>query len=161
MSIIRFVGERKNMGHNNVGYKVRLIHNCIHKYMEAKRSENKDEVTGMQRWILVYLKNHSDRDIYQKDIEQEFNVSRATASNMLQVMERKNLITREIANSDARCKKICLTPGARRMLDRAEADVNAMEKRLLTGFSEEEEKQLQGYLDRILKNFGIDNKTDH
>ena len=99
MSIIRFVGERKNMGHNNVGYKVRLIHNCIHKYMEAKRSENKDEVTGMQRWIMVYLKNHSDKDIYQKDLEKKFSISRSTVTNILKRMESKGYIRRELAHT--------------------------------------------------------------
>ncbi len=46
----------------------------------------------MRRWTLGYLNDHADTEIYQKDIEQEFKVSRATASNMLQLMERKGLI---------------------------------------------------------------------
>ena len=77
---------------DNVGYKMRLIHNRIHKQMEAKRIENEGNITGMQRWTLGYLNDHADTEIYQKDIEQEFKVSRATASNMLQLMERKGLI---------------------------------------------------------------------
>ena len=46
----------------------------------------------MDAW---YLNDHADTETYQKDIEQEFKVSRATASNMLQLMERKGLIVRE------------------------------------------------------------------
>ena len=46
--------------------------------MEAKRIENEGDVTGMQRWTLGYLNDHADTEIYQKDIEQEFKVSRAT-----------------------------------------------------------------------------------
>ena len=74
---------------------MRLIHNRIHKQMESKRIENEGDITGMQRWTLGYLNDHADTEIYQKDIEQEFKVSRATASNMLQLMERKGLIVRE------------------------------------------------------------------
>ena len=59
---------------------MRLIHNRIHKQMEAKRIENEGDITGMQRWTLGYLNDHADTEIYQKDIEQEFKVSRATAS---------------------------------------------------------------------------------
>ena len=77
---------------DNVGYKMRLIHNRIHKQMEAKRIENEGNITGMQRWTLGFLNDRADTEIYQKDIEQEFKVSRATASNMLQLMERKGLI---------------------------------------------------------------------
>ena len=94
---------------DSVGYKMRLIHNRIHKQMEAKRIENEGDITGMQRWALGYLNDHADTEIYQKDIEQEFKVSRATASNMLQLMERKGLIVRESVSCDARLKKISLT----------------------------------------------------
>lgn len=98
---------------DSVGYKMRLIHNRIHKQMEAKRIENEGDITGMQRWTLGYLNDHADTEIYQKDIEQEFKVSRATASNMLQLMERKGLIVRESVSCDARLKKISLTEKAK------------------------------------------------
>lgn len=140
---------------DSIGYRMRLIHNCIHKHMEAKRRANEDDVTGMQRWILIYLKKQGEKEIYQKDIEQEFRVSRATASNMLQLMERKGLITRETASCDARQKKLMLTPEARKLLDRAEQDIYEMEARIQDGFSEEEKKKLREYLDRIMKNIGV------
>ena len=140
---------------DSIGYRMRLIHNCIHKHMEAKRRANEDDVTGMQRWILIYLKKQGEKEIYQKDIEQEFRVSRATASNMLQLMERKGLITRETASCDARRKKLMLTPEARKLLDRAEQDIYEMEARIQDGFSEEEKKKLLEYLDRIMKNIGV------
>ena len=123
--------------------------------MEAKRHANKDDVTGMQRWILIYLKKQGEKEIYQKDIEQEFRVSRATASNMLQLMERKGLISRKTASCDARQKKLMLTPEARKLLDRAEQDIYEMEARIQDGFSEEEKKKLLEYLDRIMKNIGV------
>ena len=52
---------------DSVGYKMRLIHNRIHKQMEAKRIENEGDVTGMQRWTLGYLNDHADTEIYQTD----------------------------------------------------------------------------------------------
>ena len=149
-------GRGMSMGkEDSIGYRMRLIHNCIHKHMEAKRHANKDDVTGMQRWILIYLKKQGEKEIYQKDIEQEFRVSRATASNMLQLMERKGLITRETASCDARQKRLMLTPEARKLLDRAEQDIYEMEARIQDGFSEEEKKKLREYLDRIMKNIGV------
>ena len=64
---------------DTIGYKIRLLHNQIHKRMEAKRQENeKEPLTGMQRWTLGFLRDHDGKDIYQKDIETEFSVSRAT-----------------------------------------------------------------------------------
>ena len=95
---------------DTIGYKIRLLHNQIHKRMEAKRQENeKEPLTGMQRWTLGFLRDHDGKDIYQKDIETEFSVSRATASNMLAVMERKGLVRREAVEHDARLKTPSIT----------------------------------------------------
>ena len=44
---------------DNVGYKMRLIHNRIHKQMEAKRIENEGNITGMQRWTLGFLNDRA------------------------------------------------------------------------------------------------------
>ena len=68
-----------------IGYKIRLIHNQIHKRMEAKKQENeKEPLTGMQRWTLGFLRDHDGKDIYQKDIETEFSVSRQPHQTCLQ-----------------------------------------------------------------------------
>lgn len=106
-----------------IGYKIRLLHNQLHKNMEAKREENEDNLTGMQRWTLGFLKDHADREVYQRDIEEAFSVSRATASNMLAVMERKGLIERVQVSHDARLKRLVLTDKAAALLDGAERDI--------------------------------------
>ena len=106
-----------------IGYKIRLLHNQLHKNMEAKRMENEDNLTGMQRWTLGFLKDHSDCEVYQKDIEEAFSISRATASNMLGVMERKGLIKRVAVSHDARLKRLVLTDKAAALLDGAERDI--------------------------------------
>ena len=49
-----------------IGYKIRLLHNQLHKNMEAKRMENEDNLTGMQRWTLGFLKVKSTRRISRR-----------------------------------------------------------------------------------------------
>ena len=97
----------------------------------------------------------ADTEIYQKDIEQEFKVSRATASNMLQLMERKGLIVRESVSCDARLKKISLTEKAKNMVAKSDADIREMEQLITKGFHKEETEQLKHYLDRIMENIGV------
>lgn len=140
---------------DSIGYRMRVIHNDIHKQMEAKRIENEGDLTGMQRWTMGYIKDHENQTIYQKDIEQEFKVSGATASNMLKLMEKKGLILREPVSHDARLKKISLTPKAQNMVARAQQDVQEMEEKILNGFQKEEIAQLKKYLDRIMDNIGV------
>ena len=77
-------------------------------FMIASKS-GLDKVTVMHGWIIGYLTHNADRDIYQKDIESEFAISRSTVTNILKLMEKKGYITRESVASDARLKKIALT----------------------------------------------------
>lgn len=146
---------------NRIGYKVRLIQNQIHKNMEAKRMQNEGDLTGMQRWTIGFLSAHREQCIYQKDLETEFSVSRATVSNMLAVMERKGLIERVSVAHDARLKKIILTEKAERMLKQAEEDICRQEEQLINGMTEKEVEQLHELLDKLLLNLGIDEESEH
>ncbi len=144
----------ENMNKEKIGYKIRLIHNQIHKRMEEKKRQNEGDLTGMQHWMLMFLNWHRGEDIYQKDVEAEFQVSRATASNMLQVMERKELIERVPVEHDARLKKLVMTEKAERMLKQAHRDMEETEAMIIEGFTEEEIAKLQEYLERIIQNIG-------
>lgn len=141
---------------DTVGYKIRLLHNQIHWHMEARRKENSDDLTGMQRWTLGFLKEHIGQDVYQRDIEEAFSISRATASNMLSVMERRGLIERMSVEHDARLKKLVLTEKAIDMLERVDADIRNMEARLTEGLDGQEVAALKRYLDQMLWNLGVD-----
>ncbi|MDD6307097.1 MAG: MarR family transcriptional regulator [Clostridiales bacterium] len=138
-----------------IGYKIRLIHNQIHKRMEEKKLENeKEPLTGMQRWTLGYLSEHEGQAVYQRDIEEAFKISRATASNMLSVMERRGFIERQPVEHDARLKKIVMTDLACDTIKRANQDVKEMETLLQQGLSGEDVVHLKKCLDIILKNLG-------
>ena len=138
-----------------IGYKIRLIHNQIHKRMEEKKLENeKEPLTGKQRWTLRYLSEHEGQAVYQRDIEEAFKISRATASNMLSVMERRGFIERQPVEHDARLKKIVMTDLACDTIKRANQDVKEMETLLQQGLSGEDVVHLKKCLDIILKNLG-------
>lgn len=148
------------MGHHNtIGYKIRLIHNKVHKIMEAKRMENEGNLTGMQSWTLGFLAKNRAQDIYQKDIEAEFAISRATASNMLAGMERRGLICRVAVEHDARLKKIELTEKAEIIVTKAGEDMREMEERLTKGMSEQEIETFRLLLNKVMRNIGIEDES--
>ena len=72
--------------------------------------DEKAGINRMQGWIIGYLYRHSDEDVFQKDLEAEFQMARSTASGILQSMEKKQLIIRESIPRDARLKRLVLTP---------------------------------------------------
>ena len=65
------------------------------------------KLTGTQIQILDFLNSFSDNEnVFQKDVEKEFNIRRSTATNILKNMEEKKLIKRTALPSDSRLKII-------------------------------------------------------
>ena len=64
----------------------------------------------MQMHVLRYiLMSTLHRDVYQKDIEEEFQIRKSTATGILKLMEKHGFIRRESAQQDARLKRIVPT----------------------------------------------------
>ncbi|MDN5299227.1 MAG: hypothetical protein PWP51_1780 [Clostridiales bacterium] len=139
-----------------IGLELRALNNLIRRYFAfSAHNEEIERVTGNNGWIIGYLANHSDREIFQKDIEEHFTIARSTASKVLSLMERKGLIERQAVEQDARLKKIVLTDKAWKIREVMTKDADAMEKTLMTGFSEAEIETLTSYIDRMKENISI------
>lgn len=114
---------------------------------------------GSPRWCgtdagadtgLLYC--NKDKVICQKDIEQEFLISRATASKMLQSMEKKELITRKELKEDARLKQILLTKRGEQQHLKMMNFFSGVEKLLVDGMTKEEADELSSLLKRVRHN---------
>ena len=130
-----------------------ILSNAIRKYVS--RSPVRQEIaniTGTHGWIIGYLADHEDTDIYQRDLEREFGISRSTTSKMLALMESKGLVMREKVLSDDRLKKIVLTDKARLVAEKISLDNANTESKLTEGFSQEELAVFESYLERMLHN---------
>jgi len=90
--------------------------------------------------------------VFQKDIEHEFGITRSTASKVISLMEKKDLIIRVESSLDLRLKKLVLTKKAKALSDSCRDDLLSFDKSLLKGFTSEEEELLLSFLDRIEKN---------
>lgn len=60
---------------------------------EHMRKAELSDVTPMHATIIAYLEEHGE--VFQRDLENEFQVNRSTVSKIVQVMERKGYIRRE------------------------------------------------------------------
>ena len=75
---------------------LRALNNLIRRYLFFSSSmEEIKSITGNNGWIIAYLGQNEDKDIFQKDIEERFTITRSTASRVLSLMEQKDLIKRE------------------------------------------------------------------
>lgn len=136
----------------DIGHKVRVIHNYIDKYFHTAWERAEIEPTRMQCATLRYLRYHNDTDVFQKDLENAFSISGATATNILKLMEREGLIQRIPMEKDARLKKLKMTEKGMLYDEMAYANVHRLEEGMKAGFSEEELALFLGYLDRLTEN---------
>ena len=136
-----------------VGRELRVLDNLIKRFIDNQMNSTKiNRITGSNGWIIGYLRDHSSRPVYQKDLEAEFNITRSTASKVVNLMEEKGLIRRESVTEDARLKKLTLTPKAVELGKEMERNREIVEARIVKGFTEEELEQFYSYIERIKKN---------
>ena len=68
---------------DHIGFENKRLENEIHSRMTAYRAAmGGEELTMMQSWIIRFLYEHSEEDIYQRDIEAEFSIARSTATGL-------------------------------------------------------------------------------
>lgn len=136
-----------------IGLELRSLNNMIRRYFEFSSHKNEIEtITGNNGWIIGYLADNADKDIFQKDLEDHFTITRSTASKVLSLMEQKGLIQRQAVAQDARLKKLVLTEKAWKIKGLMREDAARMERTLTNGFTEEEVETLYSYLQRMRTN---------
>lgn len=98
-----------------------------------------DELTAMQKHVLKFILLETlHRDLYQKDIEEEFQIRKSTATGILQLMEKKGFIYRECAKQDGRLKRIVPTDKAKDILPAILEHIDETERSLEKGIPRED-----------------------
>lgn len=108
--------------------------------------------TCINGWIMHYLYNHQEDDIFQRDIEQEFSITRSTASKIIRLMEKKDLLSAESVPEDARLKKLALKQHSNTYRLVMRQVMNSLEGQMLRDFSTEELQQMMDFLKRMQDN---------
>ena len=114
--------ERCDVGKiiNRISHQLKRRMNC---------HEEEDSLTNMQRHVLHYILLQSmSRDIYQKDVEAEFQIRRSTATGILQLLEKNGFILRKAEDRDARLKKIVPTEKAEKVREHVLMNIDRTEK---------------------------------
>ncbi|WP_455446003.1 MarR family winged helix-turn-helix transcriptional regulator [Streptococcus salivarius] len=96
------------------------------------------DLTGNQMSIIDFITNHADQEIFQRDIEREFEIQRSTTTVLLQRMEKKGLIQRHTSSKDARQKAVVLTDKALSIASACQSYLRKEEEEFVQLFSAEE-----------------------
>ena len=121
---------------------------------KLEHCNTKCPITQKQGIVLGFISKHNceGKDVFQKDIEKEFNLRRSTASEILALMEKTKIIKREQLNNDARMKKIVLDSKAVQILQQIKKDSDTIADLAFEGVSESEKEQLEKILQKVISN---------
>ena len=112
------------------------IHLMVQK--EAKRC-GIEFMGGPQGQVLRFLdhREHEQELTLIKDIEQELNITKSVASNLVKRMVQNGLVELEASPSDKRAKFVHLTEKSRSQMQQIKSFFDRIDRSLLDGISEE------------------------
>lgn len=141
------------MENRAISAELRYLSKMIMRYMEAHNGKKKlEKTTGMNCFVISYIGEKAGKDVFQRDLEKEFGITRSTASKNIDLMVRKGYIEREPVDYDARLKKLVLTEKSLAVLENMRAGRAEFEKTLTKGFSDAEKDNLRQYIARLTEN---------
>ncbi|MDY3282738.1 MarR family winged helix-turn-helix transcriptional regulator [Dysosmobacter sp.] len=136
-----------------VAHQLKIAANKTTRLAEASiPAEVRRDVTPVQSHIVGFLYHNRDRALYQRDVEAEFSISRATASKLLTAMERGGLIRRSAVAGDARLKRLELTDKALAHMEQIRQGLSRLESCVTQGMTAEERETLIRLLQKVENN---------
>lgn len=129
-----------------------IVNSICRQIAQQPSNKEAENLTTMQIWIMHYLYDNQDRDVFQRDLEADFNIRRSTVSGILQILERKGYIKRQSVAHDARLKKITLTEEANRLYRHILQQLCLMEQKMTKNILDEEWMVFYKVLEKIKEN---------
>lgn len=120
---------------------------------EAKRC-GIEFMGGPQGQVLRFLdrREHDQELTLIKDIEQELNVTKSVASNLVKRMVQNGLVELEASPSDKRAKYVRLTDKSRSQMKQIKSFFDRVDRSLLDGISEEKLAVFEEVMGRLQAN---------
>ena len=127
------------------------IHLMVQK--EAKRC-GIEFMGGPQGQVLRFLdhREHEQELTLIKDIEQELNITKSVASNLVKRMVQNGLVELEASPSDKRAKFVHLTEKSRSQINQIKSFFDRIDRSLLEGISEENLAIFEKVLSQLQEN---------
>lgn len=112
----------------------------------------------LQIAILAFLIENKNEVIYQKDLENEFQISKAAISDVLNTMESNNMIKKVQEENDARKKRILLTDESYGSYKNMESEKKNAIDSILKGISKEDIKKFVEVAEKLKENMKKEGK---
>lgn len=115
----------------------------------------KEGITISQLRVIAYISHHGKQPVYQKTLEEQFDIRRSSVTGLLQNMEKSGLLVRRPSKTDGRIKIVSLTAKGKKLDEELQSYVHGLESDMMKDFSEEEKTLLWNFLQRMLENLDL------
>ena len=132
---------------------------------EAKRC-GIEFMGGPQGQVIRFLdyREESEQAVLIKDIEQELNITKSVASNLVKRMVQNGLVELEVNPNDKRAKYVRLTDKSRSQMKQIKSFFDRIDRSLLDGVSEEKLaifEEVMGQLQANVEKIGGEDEETH
>ena len=133
----------------HVGRKINILSQKIKRRIGKVSSEY--GISSIQAKILGYIySNIEKKDIFQKTIEEEFDIRKSSVTSVLTLMEKNGLIKRVSVSGDARLKKLTLTDKGIEIHKSIYKEIENLENTISDTLTDKELDQFNEYLVRLI-----------
>lgn len=128
-----------------VGPRMKLLTQAFTRnFIKTARAMGEEELSVVHGHVIAFLYWNRDQDVYQRDIEEEFHITRSSVTGVVQLMEKKGYITRRSVEADARLKKLTLTEKGVASCEHTMAAMKQVEAQAVRGLTRD---QLDAFFD--------------
>jgi DNA-binding MarR family transcriptional regulator len=137
-----------------VALKIRILANELNRKAAEILKEDGASSSSTQMSMLnfIHRRNKQQIPVYQKDIEQEFDIRRSTATGVLQTMEKRSFIQRKSCKDDNRLKAIVLTELGQQKVKENISKLQTFNRSLVENIPEAELSVFFAVLEKISEN---------
>ena len=113
------------------------------------------DLTAVQGHIMAYLA-HAQQPPCPRDLEAEFHLTHPTVSGILSRLEQKGFVELRTDPEDRRCKRIFILEKGWQCHEVMHQTIQENERRIVDGFTPEEQEIFTDLLQRAIRNMGSD-----
>ncbi len=141
----------KNKNSLKLGLDISKINHIISRKLDEAVIKSIDaNLTVSQAYVIDFISYEGEnKDIFQKNLEEEFDLKRSSISLMLSNMEKNDLIKRVPVAEDARLKKLMLTEKSVKLHENISKAIDSVENKLSENITQEEVEVFQRVIDKI------------
>ena len=134
----------------HIGKEIDILSNKFKRVINHKVSQY--GVTGIQGKIIGFIRFESEkRDVFQKDIEEEFDIRRSSVTSVITLLEKNGYVKRVSFMQDARLKKLVLTDNGIELHNKVHNDIEDFEDYVKGELTKEELDKFMDILNRLSK----------